>query len=228
MIDTFLRALGFGLCHQLPARSFFVGSHQLPVCARDTGIYLGFVLSLLVIALLDRGRRRTELPHPTLLAIGGAFIAFLAWDGITSYAGLRASNNDLRLITGLLTGWALPLAVVPMVNASLWRRSEPSRVLGEPAEAVAWLAAVPVAFALAKWVFPLTGLAYALLVAACIVVTFVTVNSIIILLAPRMERRADRLRDAWLVWSLALVLTAAEIGAAALLRLALQSAVPLG
>jgi len=105
MIAQALHWLGYGLCHQLPERSFFGGGLQLPVCARDTGIYLGFVLSLLVMALIDRGRRRSDLPGWPVMVLGGAMVAIMAWDGITSYAGLRSTTNDIRLVTGLLTAY---------------------------------------------------------------------------------------------------------------------------
>lgn len=223
MIEAALHWLGYGLCHQLPDRSLFGGGYQLPVCARDTGIYFGFVASLAMIALLDRGRRRDGLPHPGLLVLGGAFVAFMAWDGLTSYLGMRETTNDLRLVTGLLTGWALPLVVVPMLNSSLWARFTPERSLGRPHEVAVWLLSIPVTFALVRWGLPLLGVVYPLLAAAAVVVTFVCVNLIIVLLAPRFERKASRLRDAWVAVVVALLLSSAEVAAAALLRVWLQS-----
>jgi len=38
--------IGYGLCHQQADRSFFVGGRQLPLCARDTGTYLGALATL--------------------------------------------------------------------------------------------------------------------------------------------------------------------------------------
>src|SRR5450756_1287938 len=116
MLDAFLHWLGFGLCHQLPERSFVGGVHQLPVCARDTGIYLGFVIGLLVLAALDRGCRRTEVPRPWVLALGAVLIAVMGWDGVTSYVGLRPTTNLIRLATGLGTGFALTLVIAPLLN----------------------------------------------------------------------------------------------------------------
>jgi len=220
--------LGFGLCHQLSARSFFGGEVQLPVCARDTGIYVGFVLSLLVIAALDRGRHRSDLPRIGVLVLGGAMVAVMAWDGVTSYAGLRATTNDIRLITGLLAGWALPLVVAPLVNSQLWVRSDPGRVVDGPRDVALWLAGVPAAYVLVRWGLPLLDVVYPVLVAVCIVVTFVSVNAIIVTLAPRFERKFDRLRGAWPVIVLALAISIAEVGAAAALRAWLQSLVGLG
>jgi hypothetical protein len=49
-----------------------------------------------------------------------------------------------------------------------------------------------------------------------------------VLLAPRFERRASRLRDAWLPLLIALAISAAEVGAAAALRVWLQSLTRVG
>jgi len=42
---------GYAVCHQLAERSFFVAGQKLPLCARDTGIYLGVLLTLTVLGL---------------------------------------------------------------------------------------------------------------------------------------------------------------------------------
>ena len=40
------------ICHQLPGRTFHVGSAQMPVCARCTGIYFGAAATTLAMARL--------------------------------------------------------------------------------------------------------------------------------------------------------------------------------
>jgi len=197
VVDAFLHWLGYGLCHQLPARSFFGGGHQLPVCARDTGIYFGFVISMVLLAAIDRGRHRSELPRRWVLAIGAALIGFLAWDGVTEYAGLRATDNALRLITGLGLGFALTLVVMPLLRSQLWRRSEPGRVLERSWEVGLWLVAIPVSFAVLWWGGPATGIFYPLLTAVAIIATFAAVALIPVLLIPRFERRAEHIWDVW-------------------------------
>jgi uncharacterized membrane protein len=222
MLESFFTALGYGLCHQLPERSLFAGGFQLPVCARDTGIYLGFAAALIVLALIARGRRPGELPRWPVLLIIGAFVAAMAYDGFTSYAGLRSTTNDLRLITGLMTGWGLATITVPMVNSQLWARSSSARVLDGRGEVGWWLAALVATFAIARWVFPLLGVVYPLVLSAAIVVTFVAVNLVFVGLMPPFERRAHRLRDAWPQVLVALALGAAELAGAALLRAAVE------
>jgi uncharacterized membrane protein len=221
MFDTAMHWLGMGLCHQLAARSFFGGGHQLPVCARDTGIYVGFVAALLVIAALERGRHRSGMPPVWLLAVGVSLIAFMAWDGITSYAGLRPTTNFLRLTTGLGTGFALALVVAPIVNAQMWRRSSEASLLGAGGEGAVWLAALPVSLGAVYWGAPFLGIGYPLLVAACILVSFTAVNLVVVVLVPRFERRAERLRDAWPALLVAFGATLVELALADGLRILL-------
>jgi len=223
MLEAALHWLGFGLCHQLPARSFFAGGYQLPVCARDTGIYLGFVVALLVAAFLDRGRRRTGMPPAWLLGVGFAAVALLGWDGVTSYMGLRPTTNLIRLATGAGTGFAIALVIVPLLNAQLWKRRSAERLLAAPLEGLAWCVAAPVTFAATLWGGPMLGVGYPLLVSAAILVTFTAVNLVLVSLVPRFERSFGRLRDAWPAVLLALALTLVEIGGADWLRLALLS-----
>ena len=223
MIDTFLHWFGFGLCHQLPARSFFGGVHQVPVCARDTGIYIGFVISLGLIAWIDRGRRRAGLPAWPALVLAGAFVAAMAWDGVTSYAGLRVTDNVVRLVTGLLAGWALPVVVYPLVAGSLWRRSSPERSMSGTFDVLLWVLPIPAVFAAVYWVMPLFGVWYPLLVVAAIMATFVSVNMIVALLPARFDRTFERARDAWAPVLIAFALSAAEIALAGWLRVFLLS-----
>jgi uncharacterized membrane protein len=221
MFDAVMHWIGFGLCHQLPARSFIAGGHQLPVCARDTGIYLGFVVSLAIIGAFERGRRRTGMPPAWLLGVGVALIVAMAWDGVTSYAGLRATTNFLRLATGTGAGFALALVVAPVLNQQLWKRGDAGRILGQPVQGAVWCLAVPTTLAALWWGGPLLGAGYAVLVALAILATFTAVNLIVVSLLPPFEHAAARLRDAWPALLISLGVTVIELATAGWLRLLL-------
>ena len=86
--------LEFVSCHRMPERSFFYKGKQFPVCARCTGIYIGYV-AVIVFAVL-----RTNLPLIwSLILIVPALL-----DGFTQAYCRRESTNILRLITGILFG----------------------------------------------------------------------------------------------------------------------------
>ncbi|MDP2232419.1 MAG: DUF2085 domain-containing protein [Actinomycetota bacterium] len=219
MLAEVIRWLGLGLCHQLPERSFSAGGVQLPVCARDTGIYIGVMASILVIWLLQKGRRPSGFPSVGLALILAGFIGAMALDGITSYAGLRTTTNDLRLLTGLSAGYAIGALVVPIVNGELFRRSSSERVLEGSWRVAVWVASVPAVFALLRWGAPFLQAGYAILTALCIIATFGAVNLAIVSLAPPFERSVERMRDAALPLAVALALTGVEHWIGALLRL---------
>ncbi len=212
-----MRILGFGLCHQLSERSFAAGGVQLPVCARDTGIYIGFVTCVAVLQALGRGRR-SEPPGWTVSAIAAAFLALMVIDGVTSYAGIRATTNDIRLLTGLTAGFAIALFATPIVNGQLWREPSGERVLSPGRELAMWLAALPATFVVVRWLLPLLGALYPVAVALSILATFWWVNLAIVCLVPRFERKSDRLFGVWPAHLFALALSVVEIGAGAVFR----------
>jgi uncharacterized membrane protein len=198
VVQAVLHWMGYGLCHQLPARSFFgAGGYQVPVCARDTGIYIGIITSLALIAILHRPERPSGLPTRTGWIAIALMIGAMALDGGTEYSGLRGTTNELRLITGLLAGFAIGALIAPMINDELWHTSSPSRVLDTPWRLALWLSAVPVAYAVVYWGLPLLGIGYPILVALAIVVALTAVNLVLVCMLPFFERRAERLSQVW-------------------------------
>jgi len=218
LLQQLLTALGYGLCHQLPERSFVAGGVQLPVCARDTGIYLGFVLSFLLITVLERRRRASEPAPVWVLSLAVLMVCAMAVDGLTSYMGLRQTTNDIRLLTGLATGFGLTVIVAPILNGQLWRDAQRVRLLRRRADALIWLGSLPVAFILIRYAAPLAGVLYPLATAAAIIATFMLVNLVIVTLLPSLERRALRARALAVPMALACGLTLLELAAAAWLR----------
>lgn len=218
MLERFLHWVGFGLCHQLPQRSFFGGGIQLPVCARDTGIYIGFVVALTAIALLHRPSRPRGFPSPRTWFVLAAFVGAMVFDGVTSYAGLRATTNDIRLLTGLMAGFAAAAMLAPILNDVLWRQSDAARVLDPAWRLVAWMALLPATFVAVRWGAGYLGIGYPLLVTACIFATFSAINVAIVSMLPKFDRASARLGQVWPQVVIALVMTLAELEASALMR----------
>jgi uncharacterized membrane protein len=94
-------------CHQLPERSFFINDHQLPVCARCTGIALGNVAGELglIIGEWINPYKRFRLKRSVLycLALSGLALPLII-DGSVQLFTDYESNNGLRLATGILFG----------------------------------------------------------------------------------------------------------------------------
>lgn len=86
-------SIGGVICHQRPERSFFWGTHQFPVCARCTGLYVSAGLGILgwiAIKSSTRWRSRPIDPRaarsfliaaavPTMISLATGILG--AWDG---------------------------------------------------------------------------------------------------------------------------------------------------
>ncbi len=99
-----------------------------------------------MISLVHRGERPREFPAPAGWVAIGLMIGAMGIDGVSSYAGFATTTNDLRLITGLLAGYAIAAMLAPMLNDEFWRTGSRERVLDPAWRLLVWLATVPVAF----------------------------------------------------------------------------------
>lgn len=89
----------YARCHQMPERSFFLGSYQFPLCARCTGIMLGRVLAVLLFPFVLLPLRTAHLVLPLLMLP-------LPIDGLTQRFTKYESNNLKRVTTGILWGYS--------------------------------------------------------------------------------------------------------------------------
>ena len=106
-------------CHQLSERSFHLNNNSLPVCARCTGINLGYTAGQWAYYFLNQ-ENRNILYSPekywkkiALISLG---IIPLAIDGTFQYKTSYESNNSLRLSTGILYGMSISLIFDITVN----------------------------------------------------------------------------------------------------------------
>lgn len=97
------------VCHQVADRSLLCFGQPLAVCARCTGIYLGFCLGLLFYPFL-RGWRRINLPSVRVFLVVSAPIAL---DTAANFLGLWKTAAAVRLTTGALWGILLPFYFIP-------------------------------------------------------------------------------------------------------------------
>jgi len=97
------------ICHRRPDRSFFYKNKQFPVCARCTGFYISGIISLILLKVYS-----IDYNYLSLI-IGIIMFMPSIIDSFTQYMKLRESNNNLRLITGLLGGFGLVLIYVTLI-----------------------------------------------------------------------------------------------------------------
>ncbi|WP_162909571.1 DUF2085 domain-containing protein [Aggregatilinea lenta] len=194
-------AVGYAICHRIPARSLHVHGRALPLCARCTGIYMGVMAGMIVYGLSGR-LRSGRLPPARVLAVLLAFGLAIAADGLNSYLSLFAfyspvytPNNTLRLITGLFAGLTMITIVLPVFNLSAWRSPAPSAPLNSLKELVALCAIGAAAIAGVLLEIPALVLAFALLSVVGVVLMFVLIGCILFLAAARRDGAAVRWRE---------------------------------
>ena len=132
-----LDAIGYAVCHRIDARSFHIGDHQLPLCARCTGEFYAAGLALIFQGFISG--KRSRLPSRGIIAVLVLFFLAFGIDGSNSYLyllkqtsegalsqipNLYIPNNTLRLFTGSGMGIALAAVLFPIVNQTLWREQD--------------------------------------------------------------------------------------------------------
>lgn len=97
--ERWLRLMELGAktgCHQKPERSFSYHGYQFPICARCTGVILGYIIA--VISFFHKGFYKKS-------SIAGCIIMLGDW--MLQKTGLKESANPRRLITGIAGGFGI-------------------------------------------------------------------------------------------------------------------------
>jgi uncharacterized membrane protein len=132
-------ALGYAVCHRIPAHSYFLGDRQLPLCARCTGMHLGAMLGL--VYQFVKGKQG-GMPSKKISIVLIIFFLAFAFDGVNSYLNLPREfsgasqagwlrqiseflhfytpQNWLRLATGTGLGLGIAAVLYPVFNQTMW------------------------------------------------------------------------------------------------------------
>jgi hypothetical protein len=146
-LDALLVWLDGGLCAQQASHSFWIDGRQLPLCARDLGLFAAFLLAATLAPRYAPGVRpkstRREANPKEFMAGAMAASGFpaarlpgqfrwlfgllpLVFDGSNSFGAvnlglsLYAPSNVWRLASGVLAGACLALALTP--SSAAWSR----------------------------------------------------------------------------------------------------------
>lgn len=209
--------IGYAICHRITARSFTILGRQLPLCARCTGMYLGVILTFLVLVMSGR-IRRSELPPLRLSLLLLAFVGTMGIDGVNSYLHFFPSaphlyppQNWLRLVTGMGTGLAMGLFVFPALAQTLWRATDERPVLAGYREMGGMILVAAAAILLVLSNQPAILYVLALASAAGVLVVITAIQAILLLILFKRDGRAGRWLETVPSLGLGLLLAALEI-----------------
>ena len=198
-------ALGYGVCHQLPERSFISGGFQQPVCARCSGIYVGTIFVLVALFFLYRWRRKPATSyderfqaqiHWTYWIFLGLALAAMAYDGVSSYAQLRPTTDTIRLLTGLAVGGALAVLLFALLSETLLKPRVSRKVLSRPRDWALFLGVLIVGGVIDEPLGQVLGPVVPLLVTVCLVATYTVIVLVVLGLFKRFTHKVNRPRDA--------------------------------
>ena len=83
-------------CHQRADRSFSFRGYQFPVCARCTGVLIGYFVAI-----------PSYIAWGVNLQICIIFAAIMLLDWVLQYGKLLESTNSRRLVTGVCGGYSI-------------------------------------------------------------------------------------------------------------------------
>jgi uncharacterized membrane protein len=224
-----LDMVGYAVCHRIPERSFFIANTQLPLCARDTGMFSAALIGMLSYVVLSR-ERFSQFPRWPYTLVLIAF--FLAWgfDGFNSYMLLLRGQvfiympqNWLRLVTGAFMGVTLSAFVVALFNSAIWK---PNLVSEQPSVSswrdIARLAIVAVSvITIVLWQ---PGFLYgpiALISTLGVITLLVIVNGLLVILLMKREAKIEQWRQLILPFVAGIFFTFTEIMLIDIVRAAL-------
>jgi uncharacterized membrane protein len=227
-----LRALDGGICSQLPGHSFYPAGQKLPLCARNTGVYLGFALGFLT--LLGAGRVRvSRLPGPAVALALLGLVGLMAIDGFNSLfldlglPHLYQPQNLLRLVSGLGAGVAMVAFIAPVTNGLLWRHEDARSSFRSFAQLAVvapllLLALLAVGSQTAWLLYPI-----AIVSTLGLLLALTLVNLVFVICFSPLIGRFERWRQVFPVFTLAVTLTVIELTLLFKLKLAVLHALAL-
>jgi len=225
-------AIGYAVCHRIPERSFHIGSYQLPLCARCSGMYLGALTGLVFQSIL--GWKRGKAPGWSIIAVLVAFVAAFAVDGANSYLYLLKQiqpgflpqipniyipNNSLRLLTGSGMGLGISALLFPAFNQSIWTDYDDGHSALPGWNAFSLLLAIQIGLAL----LVLTGnpiILYPLAILGVLGVWLLLtmLYAIVWVMIMRQDNKFARLQQAWLPLLAGFTIAMIQIAAIDMLR----------
>lgn len=126
-LDRKMYSVVHGVCAQI--HNVQVGGLDLPLCARNTGIYSSFLITSMYLLALGR-RRAAKLPAWPITIALILFILIMGMDGLNSMLvdlfmpHLYTPQNWIRTLTGIGMGISIAVIMLLILNVSLRRDTD--------------------------------------------------------------------------------------------------------
>lgn len=204
--------IGFAVCHQIPSRTLVIGGIYMPLAGRTNGIYIGFLISAIILFVLYR-KRENEWPPLYILIIFFILIISTGVDWALSHMGLYESSNSIRFITGFLAGSSIMAIVFPVFNNQYYKRSNDLKIFKNPKKIILYFLILVVFMIITLFRFSFLSYFYFYLSAFSVIFTFYFINFLMIILIPVFANKAHRIISRFLVFPsiISLILISLEL-----------------
>jgi uncharacterized membrane protein len=225
-------AIGYAVCHRIDARSFHIGSRQLPLCARCSGMYLGAVIGLAYQMVF--ARKRSGTPYWSVIIPLALFVLAFGIDGTNSYLyliketypgalaripNLYVPNNTLRLLTGSGMGLGIAAMLFPAFNQTIWKDADDRRVFPDLKAFAPLFGLTLLLNLLVLTEKPVVLYPAAFIGAGGVLILLTMVYSMIWVMLMRQENEFTRFSQLWLALAAGFTIALSQIAAIDLLRL---------
>ena len=209
-------AIGYAVCHRIDAHSFHLGTREMPLCARCSGMYLGAVLCLFF--QIAQGRRGA-LPSKWVTVLLGLFVLAFGIDGVNSYLTffpkaptLYQPQNWLRFVTGTGMGITIIAFLLPLFNQTLWTTWENRPALGNWKQMGGLILLAGGLIALGVTGNALILYPLALISAAGVVMILTMVYTMVLVMLFKTENNFSRLAQSWVPLLAGLTIAMVQVG----------------
>lgn len=218
-----------GVCSK--EHTLSLGGTIMPLCQRNTGLYSGFLATIITLSLLGRGRA-AKLPP---LAIGIVLVLSVAWMGSDGFNSLLLDIGNynlytpqpiLRILSGLAMGISMGSMILFAFNVSVRANARyDQRIIGSWRDYAILVAVAICLFVLTRLTSPFIAYPLAIFSTVGILSVMFIVNIMIIAMITRSENTVVRLTQLARPAIFASFMTAAEFGLLAWLRIIMERSV---
>ncbi len=190
--------IGFSVCSQTPSRTLMMGDILLPLCGRTGGIYLGFIVSAVILFILFR-KKESGLAPLHVYIIFCLLIMSTVLDWVLSKSGIYESSNNIRFITGFLAGSSMMAIVFPVFNSLYYKKPNGRLIFKRPIKSIIYFFVLILFIILTLFRFDFLSLFFYYLSAVAVLFTFYFVNLLVIFLIPLFANKAKKAISRYLV-----------------------------
>ncbi len=116
LLNNIVYSVSSLVCHQHPERCFIIVGRLLPLCARCSGIYAGFMFFFLFLWITAARKRFVDYDRRIYIC-SGIILALFLTEGFLSFIHAVDAGNNTRFLSGLFGGASLGIFCFRLISS---------------------------------------------------------------------------------------------------------------